>query len=77
MSYDSLLTDRCDLFHLENEEAVRGKFGIPAGDLQTDLTYPDTPSMRDVACYVVEKASHSCKKNRIQSSISPISSISL
>ncbi|MEK4336329.1 MULTISPECIES: YqbH/XkdH family protein [Bacillus] len=55
MSYDSLLTDRCDLFHLENEEAVRGKFGIPAGDLQTDISYPDTPSMRDVSCYVVEK----------------------
>ncbi|AOZ89553.1 DUF3599 domain-containing protein [Bacillus xiamenensis] len=55
MSYESLLTDRCDLFHLENEEPVRGKYGIPAGDMQMTPAYPDAPSIRDLACYVVEK----------------------
>ncbi|WP_226567374.1 YqbH/XkdH family protein [Bacillus stratosphericus] len=55
MSYHSLLTDNCDLFHLENEEAVCGKFGIPAEDWQMTLSYPDTPSLRGLACYVIEK----------------------
>ncbi|MDR0125291.1 MULTISPECIES: YqbH/XkdH family protein [Bacillus] len=56
MSYQSLLTDRCDLYHLEREEAAQGKFGIPAGDLQITLSYSDTPSLRDVSCYVIEKS---------------------
>ena len=55
MSYHSLLTDRCDLFHLEHQEASRGKFGIPADDLQMNLSYPGAPSLTDLACYVIEK----------------------
>lgn len=77
MSYQSLLTDRCDLFHLEHKESARGKFGIPADDLQMTLSYPDAPSLTDLACYVIEKTSHLCKKSRIQSFINPILSIFL
>ncbi|OLP64071.1 Phage-like element PBSX protein XkdH [Bacillus pumilus] len=55
MSYHSLLTDRCDLFHLEEERPVNSKFGIPVGDLQMTQAYPLAPSSKDLACYVIEK----------------------
>lgn len=56
MSYHSLLTDRCDLFHLEKQEAMHSKFGIPTGDLQMTLSYSEVPSLRDLACYIIEKS---------------------
>ena len=55
MSYEALLTDRCDLFHLEEQQAVKSKFGIPTGDLQKVLSYPETPHAKNLTCYVIEK----------------------
>lgn len=46
MSYDSLLTDRCDVYHLiENTEAAT--YGVPG---ESDFSYSSSPDLQDVPC---------------------------
>ncbi|APT47391.1 DUF3599 family protein [Bacillus safensis] len=55
MSYQSLLTDRCDLFHLQEEQAAGNHFGIPVQDAQPLFSYPEEPDQVDQACYFTER----------------------
>ncbi|MBT2727842.1 DUF3599 family protein [Bacillus sp. ISL-75] len=46
MSYADLLTDRCDIFHLmENQETAA--YGVPG---ETEYTYPVSPDLQQVLC---------------------------
>ncbi|MGE6629838.1 YqbH/XkdH family protein [Bacillus sp. NPDC077027] len=56
MSYQSLLTDRCDIYHLQEKSAVASKFGVPATDIQSTFTYPDEPDVKQQSCYFTEKS---------------------
>lgn len=55
MSYHSLLTDRCDIYHLQEEQAAGNHFGIPVQDAQPVFSYPDEPDQVDQACYFTER----------------------
>jgi len=55
MSYQSLLTDRCDIFHLQKEQAAGNLYGIPVQDKQPVFSYPEEPDQVDQACYFTEK----------------------
>ncbi|MEH7735509.1 DUF3599 family protein [Bacillus pumilus] len=55
MSYQSLLTDRCDIYHLQEEQATGKLYGIPVQDAQPVFSYPDEPDQVDQACYFTEK----------------------
>lgn len=55
MSYQSLLTDRCDIYHLQEEQAAGNHFGIPVQDAQPVFSYPDEPDQVDQACYFTER----------------------
>ncbi|MBY8913808.1 YqbH/XkdH family protein [Bacillus sp. YC2] len=55
MSYERLLTDRCDIYHETASVPESGRFGIPAHKLQPVFTYPDTPDEQDVPCCFTEK----------------------
>lgn len=55
MSYQSLLTDRCDIFHLKNEQLSKDRFGVPVQDAQPIFSYPDGPDQVDQACYFTER----------------------
>ncbi|MEH7795636.1 DUF3599 family protein [Bacillus safensis] len=55
MSYQSLLTDRCDIYHLQEEQAAGNHYGIPVHDAQPVFSYPDEPDQVDQACYFTEK----------------------
>ncbi|SFM29086.1 protein of unknown function [Gracilibacillus orientalis] len=54
MSYESLLTDTCSIFHL-NSRSSGGKWGIPSDDRQQDHYYADNPDVEEQSCYFVEK----------------------
>lgn len=54
MSYESLLTHRCNVYHL-TQTAGSGKFGIPAEDLQKDSSYPPQADLTDVPCRFITK----------------------
>ncbi|WP_404407727.1 DUF3599 family protein [Jeotgalibacillus malaysiensis] len=53
MSYENLLTDRCDIYYLKmsDREAV---FGVPADNLQKDYKFDELPDLKDVKCYFTE-----------------------
>ncbi|XYU18299.1 DUF3599 family protein [Bacillus pumilus] len=55
MSYQSLLTDRCDIYHLQEEQAAGNHYGIPIQDAQPVFSYPDEPDQVDQACYLTER----------------------
>ncbi|AKC65584.1 MULTISPECIES: DUF3599 family protein [Bacillus] len=55
MSYQSLLTDRCDIYHLQEEQAAGNHYGIPVQDAQPVFSYSDEPDQVDQACYFTEK----------------------
>lgn len=52
MSYADLLTDRCDVFHLnENQEAA--SFGVPG---ETEYSYPSVPDLVSVSCLFAKES---------------------
>ncbi|MCZ4248272.1 DUF3599 family protein [Bacillus amyloliquefaciens] len=55
MSYERLLTDRCDIYHERVSAPKAGRFGIPAEKLQPDFSYPEIPDAEGVPCLFVEK----------------------
>ncbi|WP_368653763.1 DUF3599 family protein [Ornithinibacillus sp. 4-3] len=55
MSYDNLLTDTCDIYHLKSRESG-DKWGIPSKDTQQEHYYSDTPDIEEEPCYFVEKS---------------------
>lgn len=56
MSYENLLTDRCDIYHLKERDASGdGGFGVPVGDRQKEYYYDDVPDLANVKCYLAEK----------------------
>ncbi|MGP3738412.1 DUF3599 family protein [Bacillus sp. 4A_MP2] len=55
MSYQSLLTDRCDIYHLQTEQLSKDRYGIPVQDAQPLFSYPDEPDEPDQACYFTER----------------------
>lgn len=55
MSYQSLLTDRCDIYHLQTEQLSNNHFGVPVQDAQPVFSYPDEPDQVDQACYFTER----------------------
>ncbi|ASB61702.1 phage portal protein [Bacillus sp. A053] len=57
MSYQSLLTHRCDIYHLqEKKENRQQKFGVPVEDVQPVFSYPDEPDIENQPCYFTEKS---------------------
>lgn len=55
MSYQSLLTDRCDIYHLKEEQVAGNHYGIPVQDTQLVFSYPDEADRVNQACYFTEK----------------------
>lgn len=51
MSYEDLLTDRCDIYHIQTS-AGPGRFGVPGAP---KLEYSPVPDAADVPCLFVEK----------------------
>ncbi|WP_373325628.1 DUF3599 family protein [Sporomusa paucivorans] len=51
MSFRSLLTDKCDIYHLIETTTSPG-YGLPG---ETEYSYPDTPDAADVPCKFTEK----------------------
>jgi hypothetical protein len=49
MSYADLLTDRCDIYHLTENQGA-GKYGVPG---ETEYTYPSLPDATEVPCLFV------------------------
>ncbi|MEN1969019.1 DUF3599 family protein [Lentibacillus sp. N15] len=54
MSYKKLLTDRCDIYHLQAEDTENPTFGVPVEDMQRNHYFPDAPDHKDVHSYFVE-----------------------
>lgn len=50
MSYESLLTDRCDLYRLN--KGTTESYGVP---IQDSVVYDQTPTKTDVRCKFVRK----------------------
>lgn len=50
MSYADLLTDRCDVYHMQKEE-TNGAYGVPG---ETDYIYPPVPDSSNVPCLFVQ-----------------------
>ncbi|TDQ35278.1 DUF3599 family protein [Aureibacillus halotolerans] len=55
MSFESLLTHRCDIYHLQNS-AAESNYGIPSEHLQQRESYNDTPDASQVPCYFEENS---------------------
>lgn len=51
MSFRSLLTDKCDIYHLRTESVSTG-YGLPG---EAGFVYADTPDEVDVPCKFMEK----------------------
>ncbi|HWR07104.1 DUF3599 family protein [Sporomusa sp.] len=51
MSFRSLLTDKCDVYHLVETTTSPG-YGLPG---ETEYSYPDVPDAVDVPCKFTEK----------------------
>ncbi|WP_203363081.1 DUF3599 family protein [Bacillus sp. REN10] len=54
MSYRSLLTHECDIYHLVRAES-EGAWGIPGEDLEEEFSYSNVPDLSAVPCYFTEK----------------------
>lgn len=55
MSIESLLTDRCDIYHLDNENTSTPTFGVPVEDFQKEFSYPKDPDETVVKSYFSEE----------------------
>ncbi|ASB88432.1 MULTISPECIES: DUF3599 family protein [Bacillus] len=55
MSYNRLLTHRCDVYHLKEEQPAETRYGVPVQDGQPTFSYPDDPDISDQPCYFTEK----------------------
>ena len=51
MSFRSLMTDKCDIYHL-TESITSPGYGLPG---ETGYSYPDVPDLVDVPCKFTEK----------------------
>lgn len=51
MSYDKLLSDRADIYHLDTTSSGGG-YGLPSEDA---FSYPNTPDATGVKCYLVKR----------------------
>jgi hypothetical protein len=51
MSFRSLLTDKCDIYHLQESSTSPG-YGLRG---ETEFLYDDTPDLADVPCKFTEK----------------------
>lgn len=54
MSIKSMLTDRCDIYHLTSEETTKPTYGVPTTDFQVKHTYDSSPDHIDVHSYFAE-----------------------
>lgn len=52
MSFRSLLTDKCDIYHLRSESVSTG-YGLPG---EAGFVYADTPDEVDIPCKFTEKS---------------------
>lgn len=53
MSYEKLLTDRCEIFHLSQKANDDAKsFGISIENLPDILEYREEADIKDVKCYI-------------------------
>jgi len=50
MSYNGLLTHRCDVYHQQVTTTPRN-YGLPG---EQEITYPDTPDIENAACLFVK-----------------------
>lgn len=55
MSYRTLLSDRCDVFHMITTPNATGSFGIPSTDIEESQTYSELPDVKNVPCYFTQK----------------------
>jgi len=55
MSIESLLTDHCDIYHLDNENTSTPTFGVPVEDFQKEFSYPSAPDEVVVKSYFTEE----------------------
>ena len=51
MSFRSLLTDKCDIYHLQERTNSPG-YGLPG---ESEFEYPETPDLIEVPCKFTEK----------------------
>lgn len=51
MSFRSLLTDKCNIYHLQETSSSPG-YGLPG---ESKFKYPETPDLFDVPCKFTEK----------------------
>lgn len=56
MSYENLLTDTCDIFHLKTRPTSGGNFGISPEDRQEEYYYENEPDVKEQSCYFIEKS---------------------
>lgn len=54
MSIESLLTDRCNIFHLKSEPSNQPSFGVPVENMQQELEYGPIPDHTGVKSYFAE-----------------------
>ena len=58
MSYEDLLTDRCNVYHLiENQET--GTYGVPG---ETDYSYPALSDLQNVSCLFAKESTKVVKE---------------
>ncbi|MFT0802207.1 YqbH/XkdH family protein [Bacillus swezeyi] len=63
MSYRKLLSDRCDIYHVKEEQAQEARYGVPAEDLHPLRTYEETPDAANVPCYFTERSQSMIQKD--------------
>jgi hypothetical protein len=52
MSYADLLTDRCDVYHLLEQQGS-GTYGVPG---EEDYSYPAVPDIQNVSCLFAKES---------------------
>lgn len=55
MSYKKLLTDRCDIYRLEEKEVAAPTYGVPASSIVKQKEHEEIPIDQEVHCLFVEK----------------------
>ncbi|MBC2369953.1 DUF3599 family protein [Listeria booriae] len=57
MSYEKLLTDRCEIFHLSQKANDDSKsFGISIENLPDVIEYGEGADIKDVKCYITKRS---------------------
>lgn len=54
MSIKSLLTHRCDVYHLTSEETTKPTYGVSIDDFQVEHPYDSSPDHTEVRSYFAE-----------------------